>query len=100
MEFSDCSLMHISQLGVRLFLNFSMMLMSRILEILIHWEVLLSREISLGTRNLRDLLLAGFFLLGRNLGHQKLLVGVIVARILSIFLQTLILVHESQRLNL
>lgn len=69
--------------------------MSRILEILIHLEVLLSREISLGTRNLRDLLLAGFFLLGRNLGHQNLLVGVIIARFLSIFLQTLILVHES-----
>ncbi len=69
--------------------------MSRILEILIHLEVLLSREISLGTRNLRDLLLAGFFLLGRNLGHQNLLVGVIIAWFLSIFLQTLILVHES-----
>ena len=76
------------------------MLMSRILEILIHLEVLLSREISLGSRNLRDWLLAGFFLLGRNLADQKLLVGVVTARILSIFLQTLDLVHESYRLNL
>jgi len=76
------------------------MLMSRILEILIHLEVLLLREISLGSRNLRDWLLACFFLLGRNLADQKLLVGVVTARILSIFLQTLDLVHESYRLNL
>lgn len=95
MKLSVCDLMHIIQLRVIIFLNFSVMLMSSFLEILIHLEVLLSKEISLGGRNLRDLLLASFFLLGRNLGYQKLLVGVVTARILSIFLQTLDLVHES-----
>ena len=49
MKLSVCDLMHISQLRVIIFLNFSVMLMSSFLEILIHLKVLLSREISLGS---------------------------------------------------
>ena len=96
MELSVCNLMYFSQLRVRIFLIFSLMLMisSSFLIILIHLKVLLPREISLGSRDLRDLLLACFFLLWRNLGDQILLVGVITSRIVSIFLQTLDLVHE------
>jgi hypothetical protein len=49
MKLSVCDLMHISLLRVIIFLNFSVMLMSSFLEILIHLKVLLSREISLGS---------------------------------------------------
>ncbi len=88
-------LMHRIQFLIGVCLEISVMLMSRILKILSDLVVLVDREIPIASGNIRVLLLTSFFLLCRDLGHQKLLVGVINAQILSIFLQILLLVHES-----
>jgi hypothetical protein len=88
-------LMHRIQFLIGVSLEISVMLMSRILKILSDLVVLVDREIPIASGNIGILMLTSFFLLCRDLGHQKLLVGFTNAQILSIFLQILLLVHES-----
>jgi hypothetical protein len=66
-----------------------------ILKLLVNLEVFVYGVNSLASWNVRVLLLTYFQMLCWKLSQQKLLVGVIKAQILSIFLQILLLVHES-----
>ena len=66
-----------------------------ILKLLVNLEVFVYGVNSLASWNVRVLLLTYLQMLCWKLSQQKLLVGVIKAQILSIFLQILLLVHES-----